>query len=84
MAFINSRTLFANKKRTEQLVTVLKSLEWSYPTPREADADGACPSCYASKPAKLWFVPAVRPTEFERENHMKVCELADALQLEDN
>jgi len=62
---------------------VLMTLEWSYPTP-EADTDGACPICFAGKPAKLWFVPAVRPTEFERENHMKVCELADALQLEDN
>jgi len=77
-------TKLRGKEDTQKLIAVLKSLEWSYPTPKEADTDGACPSCYASKPAKLWFVPAVRPTEFERENHMKVCELADALQLEDN
>ena len=59
---------------------VLMTLEWSYPTP-EADTDGACPICFAGKPAKLWFVPTVRPTEFERENHMKNCQLAAALTL---
>jgi hypothetical protein len=74
MAFINSRTLFANKERIEQLVTVLKSLEWAVPTP-EAMCDGACPSCYAGKPG----YGVLATVKFERKNHMKVCELADAL-----
>ena len=63
----------------DTLVSVLKTLEWAVPTP-DADTDGACPSCFAGKPAKFWAVPTVRPTEFERENHMKVCQLADALE----
>jgi hypothetical protein len=64
---------------TEATVAALLALEWSHPT-LDADTDGACPSCFAGKPLKFWAVPTVRPTEFERENHMKVCQLADALE----
>ena len=76
MAFINSRTLFANKERIEQLVTVLKSLEWSHPTP-EADNDGACPVCFAGKPMKFQVIPEA----FDPKNHMVYCKLAEALTL---
>ena len=68
------------KEDTQRLRAVMKTLEWSYPTPELALSDGACPSCFAGKPLKFWAVPTVRPTEFERENHMKVCQLADALE----
>jgi hypothetical protein len=79
MAFINSRTLFANKERTEQLVTVLKTLEWAVPTP-DADTDGACPSCNTGKPMKFQVIPEA----FDPKNHMVYCKLAAALKVEDN
>ena len=63
----------------DALVAAVGAMEWAVPTP-DADTDGSCPSCYAGKPLKFWAVPTVRPTEFERENHMKNCQLADALE----
>jgi hypothetical protein len=81
MAFINSRTLFANKERIEQLVTVLKTLEWSYPTPELALSDGACPSCFAGKPMKFSIIDGIEET-FNSKNHMVHCELAKALKMD--
>ena len=69
----------ALRKQNDALVQALEAVEWAVPTP-DADTDGSCPSCYAGKPAKLWFLPVYRTVEFERENHMKVCQLADALE----
>jgi len=63
------------KAQHDALVAALEAVEWAVPTP-DADTDGACPSCYAGKPVKFWVVPTV----FERKNHMKVCQLADALE----
>ena len=70
---------FTKRKRIEQLVTVLKSLEWSNPTP-DADNDGACPSCFAGKPMKFQVIPET----FDPKNHMAYCKLAAALKPEDN
>ena len=67
---------FTKRKRIEQLVTVLKSLEWSHPTP-EADNDGACPVCFAGKPMKFQVIPEA----FDPKNHMVYCKLAEALTL---
>jgi hypothetical protein len=63
----------------DALVAAVGAMEWAVPTP-DADADGSCPSCFAGKPAKFWGVPVYRATEFERENHMKNCQLAAALE----
>ena len=62
-------------RQNDALVQALEAMEWAVPTP-EADNDGSCPSCYAGKPVKFWVVPTV----FERKNHMKVCQLATALE----
>lgn len=59
----------------EATVAALEAVEWAVPTPH-ADNDGSCPSCYAGKPVKFHVIPTV----FERKNHMKVCQLADALE----
>ena len=61
---------------TEATVAALLAVEWAVPTP-DSENDGSCPSCYAGKPVKFWVVTTV----FERKNHMKVCQLADALEV---
>jgi hypothetical protein len=66
----------------DALVAALEAVEWAVPTP-DADNDGSCPLCYAGKPVwnsaiihKHYVIPYV----FDRKNHMKVCQLADALE----
>ena len=59
----------------DALVAALKSAEWAVPTPA-ADNDGSCPSCYAGKPG----YGILATVKFERKNHMKICQLADALE----
>ena len=56
-------------------IAALQAVEWAVPTP-DSENDGACPSCYAGKPVKYYVVS----TEFDRKNHMKFCQLADALE----
>lgn len=72
-------TKLRGKEDTQKLIAILKALEWAVPTP-EAMCDGACPSCYAGKPG----YGVVATVKFERKNHMKACQLADALELEPN
>jgi hypothetical protein len=60
----------------DKIVTVLKTLEWSNPTP-DADNDGACPICFAGKPMKFQVIPEA----FDPKNHMVYCKLAEALTL---
>ena len=74
-AIANTELIVKAVNSHDALVAALEAVEWAVPTP-EADNDGSCPSCYAGKPVKFWVVPTV----FERKNHMKVCQLADALE----
>jgi hypothetical protein len=59
----------------DALIAALEAVEWAVPTP-DADNDGSCPSCYAGKPVKYYVVS----TKFDRKNHMRFCQLADALE----
>ena len=68
----------ALRKQNDALVAALEAVEWAVPTP-DSENDGSCPSCYAGKYTSP-FLPVYRTAEFERENHMKVCQLADALE----
>ena len=70
------------KEDTQRLIAVLKTLEWSYPTPELALSDGACPSCFAGKPMKFSVIDGIEET-FESKNHMVHCGLARALRRQD-
>jgi len=78
-AIANADLIVKGASTHDALVAALEAVEWAVPTPG-ADTDGSCPSCYAGKPANLWFLPVYRTVEFERGYHMKVCQLADALE----
>ena len=66
-AIANTELIVKAVNSHDALVAALEAVEWAVPTP-EADNAG--------KPVKFWVVPTV----FERKNHMKVCQLADALE----
>ena len=68
-------TLDRIKAQHDALVAALEAAEWAVPTPA-ADNDGSCPSCYAGKPG----YGILATVKFERKNHMKICQLADALE----
>ena len=71
------------KEDTQRLRAVMKTLEWSYPTPELAPSDGACPSCFAAKPTKFSIIDGIEET-FDPKNHMVHCGLAKALKIENN
>lgn len=85
---VRSKAMDYAAEDNQQLRAVLLTLEWSFPVPEGADADGVCPTCFVAKPVKFTIIDGYQtltmdhdPQAFDPINHMIHCKLAQALNL---
>ena len=64
-------TLIENEN--DNLLQILRRIEWSYPVPDGAENNGACPECFAGQPT------IANPSTPQVTRHMRRCELGKAL-----